>query len=301
MTPYHSTGDLAEWLGAILAEPVALTPAVEDYVSGTFGNSDLESILKDEDSSEIDSLLELVFYPDLAAKDRYESRWGDRRFSLQDMAAVIDAICETRIRTSVAVPARGGAVAIVLPAFVIEAFVRRLNITWQPGTDLQACLERHSGHRRIIRIRVHLRHARLAWHSGQAHLIDRFLADMPPEPDDFESSLLFLLEILPELSQSSDAFDFLMAKKYFYFQSLCKAENFERKRRSTNMETLMLQGNRAAHGSIEQWRRHMQQIDHLCRTLFGRTRFFHQPNVRSVDLGHAGTGPRIDRIIRQLS
>jgi hypothetical protein len=235
MTSYDRTRDLAGWIGAILTEPVVLTPAVEDYVSGTFGNSDLNAILEDEDSSEIDSLLELVFYPDLAVKDRFESRWGDHRFSRKDMTTVINSICKTRFRASVTAPGNDGTVTIVLPAFVIEAFVRRLNITWQPGTDLQSCLERHSGHRHITRIRVHLRHARLTWHTGQVDLIDRFLADMPPEPDDFESNLLFLLGILPELTEIGDAFDFLMAKKYFYFQSLCKAEDFERRRQSSNM------------------------------------------------------------------
>ena len=301
MTPYKKTRDLARWTIGVLTEPVALPPTVEDYMYGTFGSSDLESILKDEDSSEIDSLLELLFYPDLAVKDRFESRWGDHRFTAQDRDAIVDSICETPIRASVMVPGHGGTVAIVLPAFVIEAFVRRLNITWQPGAELQSCLERHSAHRHITRIRSHLRHARLAWHTGQVNLIDRCLTGMSQEADGFESNLLFLLEILPELPESSDAFDFLVAKKYFYFQALCKAEDFERKRRSSNMEIMMLQGNRAAYGSIAQWRRHMRQIDHVCRTLFGRTRFFQQPNALSVDRGHAGTEPRIDKIIQQLS
>jgi hypothetical protein len=47
---------------------------------------------------------------------------------------------------------------------------------------------------------------------------------------------------------------------------------------------MMLQGNRAAHGGIAQWRIQMQQVDRICQTLFGRTQFFQQPDARSIDL-----------------
>jgi hypothetical protein len=49
------------------------------------------------------------------------------------------------------------------------------------------------------------------------------------------------------------------------------------------MEIMMLQGNRAAHGSISQWRLKMQHIDRICQVVFGRTQFFQQPNAQSID------------------
>jgi hypothetical protein len=274
---------LARWLGSALTEGIVLDRAVEDYVSGTFGCCDMAHILESADSSEVDSLLELLFYPDLEMRIRFESRWGRERFDRQALETVIKQVRATPITATIAYPGDGGSLRIELPAFVIEAFIRRLNIAWRPPSDLQSCLNTHSRHQHFIPMCVHLRHARMEWHAGQVRLIERFMTNVPESARDLESDLLFLLEILPEFAPDSDPFEFLMAKKLFYFQSLCKAEEFERKRRASNMEILMLQGRRAAHGSISQWRRHMQRVDRICRALFGRTQFFQQPEAQSVN------------------
>lgn len=275
---------LARWLGSVLAEGIVLNQTVEDYVSGTFGCCDLAHILETADSSEIDSLLELLFYPDLEMKVRFESRWGRERFDRQALETVIERVSARPITATITAPSDGSAIHIALPAFVIEAFIRRLNITWHPTSELQACLNENSRHRHFIRMCVHLRHARVEWHAGQVRLIGRFMIEMPEKAEDLETDLLFLLDILPEFAPNCDPFDFLVTKKFFYFQSLCKAEDFEQKRQASNMEIMMLQGNRAAHGSISQWRLQMQQVDRICQALFGRTHFFQQPNARSIDV-----------------
>jgi hypothetical protein len=217
-------------------------------------------------------------------KIRFESRWRRERFDRQDLETVIELASARPIRATILTPSDGSNIRIELPVFVIEAFIRRLNIAWQPTADLQTCLDANSRHRHFIRMCVHLRHARVEWHTGQVRLIGQFMTKMPEKAEDLETDLLFLLDILPEFAPNRDPFDFLVAKKFFYFQSLCKAEDFERKRQASNMEIMMLQGNRAAHGSISQWRLQMQQVDRICQALFGRTQFFQQPDARSIEL-----------------
>jgi hypothetical protein len=301
MTAHDRTIELAQWIDSVLSESILLPQSVQDYMAGTFGSSDLAQILETADSSEIDSLLELIFYPDFELKIRYEDRWGDTIFGPQDQEAVIASVCATPLTVNIIISADGSALPIDLPDFVIEAFIQRLRIDWQPSAVLKTCLARRAHHRHITRIRVHLRDARLSFHTGQVKLIDRFLEKMPSDAKDFESSLAFLLEIIPELAQDGDHYAYLTAKKFFFFQSLCKAEDFERKRQSSNMEIMILQGNRAAHGNIDQWRRQMRQTDRICRTLFGRTQFFQQPDARAVDLGSGETAQRIADIMRQLT
>ncbi|MGD9008989.1 MAG: hypothetical protein PVG41_13760 [Desulfobacteraceae bacterium] len=274
---------LARWLGSVLAEGNVLSQSVEDYMSGTFGCSDLAHILETADSGEIDSLLELLFYPDLEMKDRFESRWGHERFDPQALETVIELASATPISATITTPSDGNTIHIELPEFVIEAFIRRLNIAWQPTPDLQTCLDENSRHPYFTRMCVHLRHARVPWHAGQVGLIGRFITKMPETAENLETDLTFLLDILDEFAPNCDPFDFLAAKKFFYFQSLCKAEDYERKRQASNMEIMMLQGNRAAHGSISQWRLKMQHIDRICQVVFGRTQFFQQPNAQSID------------------
>jgi hypothetical protein len=166
------------------------------------------------------------------------------------------------------------------PEFALASFVERLNITWQPHRPLVQALQNHPPDQRRLRLRVHLRNARIEWIPEQIELISRFLSKMPAESNDLDELLRFLTRLAPDLDEGVDLFDFLMGKKFICFQSLCKAEDYERKRQASNMETMMLQGARSAFGSIEQWRREMRQIDTISQTIFGQTQFFQQP-VRS--------------------
>lgn len=301
MTTHDRPIALARWLGSVLAETIVLSRRVEEYMSGTFGGCDLASILETADSGEIDSLLELLFFPDIEMKVRFEARWGHERFDRQALETVIELASARPIMATITTPSDGSCIHIELPAFVIEAFIRRLNIAWNPTSDLQACLDANSRHRHFIRMCVHLRHAHVDWHAGHVRLIEQFMTKMPEMAENLETDLIFLLDILPEFAPNRDPFDFLAAKKFFYFQSLCKAEDFERKRQASNMEILMLQGNRAAHGSISQWRRLMQQVDRICQVIFGHTQFFQQPNAQSVNLTEGNTVTRIQNVLRRLS
>ena len=62
----------------------------------------------------------------------------------------------------------------------------------------------------------------------------------------------------------------------------------------------MLQGARAAHGSVAQWRHQMQLIDNICRALYGRTRYLSQPNNVHVDIRQSDTGWDMDEVLRSL-
>ncbi|MBI5062821.1 MAG: hypothetical protein HZB87_04990 [Desulfatitalea sp.] len=175
---------------------------------------------------------------------------------------------------------------LVVPDFALAAFVQRLNISWQPCPALSGVLDRRLDDTQRPRVRAILRHARVTWHAHRVHLIDLFLARMSSTADEFEPDLVFLCALLNEFQPEHSPFDFLMAKKRFYFNALCKAQAFEQRLRSGNMEVLMLQGARAAHGDIAQWRAWMGQVDRISTALFGGTRYFQEP--LAVDLNLEG-------------
>ncbi len=294
--------DLLQWLTALLGSGLRICEAVSTYLEATFGTADLASVLAGEDSSEIDSLLELIFFPDMETQLRYEARWGDVPFSGNDQDEVIRLLGTATIAVPLTGHRAGGHTPVVIaPDFVLEAFVRRLNICWQPDQRLVQILNDCHPRDNRNRMRVHLRNARLEWRPEQVALICQFLSEMPRGSPDLETLLCFLITLLPDLAAGMDFFDFLVAKKFFCFQALCKAEDFERRRQSSNMETMMLQGTRSAHGSIEQWRQQMRQIDRMCQSLFGRTHFFQDPAGQYVNLGNENNRKTVQAIMRVLS
>ena len=294
--------ELLQWLTALLDSGLHICEAVLTYLEATFGTADLASVLTGEDGSELDSLLELIFFPDTGIQLRYEARWGDVPFSNHDQDQVIRRLGSATIAVPLTGHRVGGrAIVVMAPDFALEAFVRRLNICWQPDQRLVQILNNRHPRDTRNRMRVHLRNARLAWRPEQVALTCQFLSELPHDSPDLETLLCFLITLLPDLAAGMDFFDFLVARKLFCFQALCKAEDFERRRQSSNMETMMLQGTRSAHGSIEQWRQQMRQIDRICQALFGRTHFFQHPAGQCVDLGNENNRETVQTIMRVLS
>ena len=274
---------LADWLRQVLAAGIRMDAQVAGQLVTTFGSDDLSTVLADPYGSETASFLELIFYPDRQLRERYERHWGPSHFSPRDEAVVIDALCTPPVETRLFAGRQRTPLRLAVPDFALAAFVRRLKIAWQPPAPLRPLWQRLSDTEGGEGIRAMLRHSRLSWRDVQVAATDRFLDAMPRDTADFEACFTFLLSILDQIEPDQSSFDFLIARKLFFFQGLCKAERFERLRRSSNMETLMLQGNRAAHGSIDQWREQMRRVDQICIAMFGRTRFFHPPAEEQLD------------------
>lgn len=289
---------LSRWITGELEDGIGLTDDVLNYLDATFGTEDLSSVLADADDSEVDSLLELIFYPDVTLQLRYEARWGREIFTENDRETVMALLCAAPVVAGITLPGTQQKISIPVPTFASRSFVQRMNICWQPPAELAQAIEKHCTEDDGLMTRVQLRNARLNWHEAQISLMNRYLSLLPTEYETFASDLDFLISILSELTCGGDSYTFLIDKKFFYFQSLCSAEDYERKRMSSNMEIMMMSGARSAHGSIDQWRQFMRRIDRICQALFGRTQFFQQPDSHCVDLQN---GLNMQDVTRLLS
>lgn len=289
---------LGRWLRRQLEHGVNITEEVFGYLEATFGTRDLAAVLADEDASEVDSLLELLFYPDTDLQLKFEARWGRESFSEQDRKAIVDTLCGDPPQAHLALPGAEFPLSLPVPAFACRTFVERLRICRKLPPRLDKILEARPEAEADMMTRVQLRNSRLTWHDDQVALLEQFLTRMPAASRNFSADLGFLISILPEMSKGDDAYAFLVGKKFFYFKALCSAEDFERKRAASNMEIMMMSGARCAHGNVEEWRRLMRQVDRICRALFGRTEFFQQPDSRYINLRENGT---IRDVIQKLS
>jgi hypothetical protein len=294
---------LSLWLRKELESGLPVDDDVLAFMQATFGTNQLEELWPCVGDSETDSLLELIFYPDSALQTRFENQWGDTVFSYTDQQAVIALLTAPPPAAILRLPGDSAPLQCTVPDFAVEAFVQRLNITWQPAPTIKQALTNHLEQEQSTAARVLLRHATIAWHERQVELTAHFIRHMPAEAHDYAQCLGFLLAILSELGIHEDPYTFLVSKKRFCFQSLCKAEDFEQRRRKTNMEILMMQGERAAHGDIEQWRFWMRTIDRICLALFECTEFFHQPTEHGIDLQQSAENQsaQLQSVIRMLS
>jgi hypothetical protein len=287
---------MTRWMQHVLENDIRLDAALRDHLEATFGSPDPSDVLADPTSSEAASFLELLFFPDDAIHLDFERRWGEERFSEGDEARLVQSLERAAVTAAIEPPSGGVPLEIEVPDYALAAFVRRLNLTWRPPVALLEMVPGTVAAEDVWPVRARLRRIRVAWHPGQIALIERFLARFPRAERDHEACFDLLAAMLAELGPTEAPFDFLVARKYRFFQNLCKIERFERLLQRSNMETLMLQGNRAAHGSKAQWREQMRLVDRLCRQLYGQTPFFRQPSEASLD----DTGRSADQIMGDL-
>lgn len=250
-------------------------------MEATFGTVDPQTLLCHAHDCETASFFELLFFPGMVAKTDYESQWGDQRLPSPMVDRLVEALSARPLTAVIAVSGRDTPIVLEVPEFAISGFVRRLRIDWQPPPALDDLCRNLGRTSAALRARVLVRHARVRWHPNQTDLVKLLFNQIPLSADDFEAVLSFTLSLLPELAPDADPYAYLVDRKGLYFQSLGKAEAFERYRQANNMEILMLQGARAAHGSIDHWRQLMARIDRICIALFGRSHYFQPPETDS--------------------
>lgn len=280
---------LVQWIRQFLLQGIPVTAPVRAFMRATFGGCDLAGIFATAEACERDTLLELLFFPDTALCLQYEHAWGDQVFAEADLEAIVDALTADGLRTSIDSEPPNTPYVCEVPSFIWRTFLQRLNITWRAPAALRRAIDNLRDRRWAATIIMQLRRARLVWHPGQIDMVLAWVARAADYTSQAHEELPWLLVLLPELKPQQSASDFLLAKKAFFFEALCRAEAFEQRSREP-MELLMVQGYRAGCGSVAEWRAQMARIDRLSLRLFGRTTFFQRSAEQWVDLP-VGRGP----------
>jgi hypothetical protein len=105
---------------------------------------------------------------------------------------------------------------------------------------------------------------------------------------------------LEALKEDNGIFEALMARKKSYLKNLQRTVQFEARLRKNNMETLMLQGKRAAFIDKVEARKKIDIIDRISRAVFGRTEYF-EPSWVEEESIELRSDQDIQDIIRTLS
>ncbi len=257
-----------------------LTDAILDYIDASLFPPEpdrLASFLADDTNSERDSLLDLIFFPDLAVQMDLEPLLEASRCSAGDKNEVHDRLMARAIHARVNLPDGRKLASLLVPDFIKSQYLERLNIAWQidprVATAIDKCLSAANG--TIIKVR--LRNAGICTRSGHGVFLCRFFERMADSDPDYLACLDLALSILQTADEGVDVYDLLIEHKRSLFRSLQQARRFETLLGQSNMETLMLQGVRAPHVSPNTLMQHMRRVDLICFGIFGKTEAIDMP------------------------
>lgn len=293
---------LEDAIETIWQQGLALTLDAQHYIDSTISNPslpELEEILCDESNCEKDSLLELIFFPDQTLQVQLEDLLEGHDFGTEDEENLSRALIAKRLQTTLLFPAGRGRLPLAVPDWAVGRFISRLNISKKPDPALVDAIRRYVPQPYQALCRVKLRNTRFKFTRNKISFLGLFFKKMAAEFRIVFSAYDFLLDFLDELEDDSDLYRTLTQKKRFYFQNLQKTERFSAQLKSSNMETLLLQGVRMPYFNTDEARRRMGLIDAICYAVFGKNDFLETGG--SIDLGEFDRESGLEAVLKILS
>lgn len=243
MAPHESDRcrELALGVGEIFQNGLVLGGDALHYMDSVAGCGDpaeLPAILCDEDHPEQRSLLELVYFPDLAARMELEPILRCHTFYSEDLAQIAQQAL--RIAPHTRLLADSGTMEIETSRIGTDLFLSRLHPLRAPDAEIANLLEEKLPREQALRCRVHLRACREPFSRPARRLLADFIQGLCREPD-FEEGLLHLLGLAPQISAHSDPVTALLSRRFQLESALDRAWQQEKDLASHAVETLLTQ------------------------------------------------------------
>jgi len=276
MTMPQHLKQLEHAIESIWRRGLALSPDALHYIDSTFSTPslpELAEILGDESNCETDSLLELIFFPDLPLQVQLEDLLENADFRVEDEEIISRALIAKRLRTTLFFPDGRGRLILAVPDGAVGRFISRLNISKNPDPAVVDAIRRHVPQPHQALCRVKLRNARFKFTPNKISFLSVFFERLAVPFRIVLSAYDFMLTFFEELEDDTDLYRALTQKKRSYFRNLQKVRSFEAQLQGSNMETLLLQGVRMPYINAEEARRRIALIDRICYAIFGKSDF----------------------------
>ena len=266
---------LAEEILSILRQGIRLGPEAVHFIDSTYSNpsfQEIANILEDDSDCERDALEELIFFPDESIQVRLEDLLESVDLDLKGVQAVGEILLRKERRSTVYFPNTVKPLFLQMPRSAVGQFLTRLNISQRLDTALVDAIHKNVSEKARALAKVKLRNFRKTPTGSQLPFLRAFFKKMNTSDAELIECLELVLDVLDDLKNNADIFSGLMARKRFYFKSLLKADRFETKLKKSNMEILMLQGQRAPCVDKSDAIKKMALLDKVSLSVFGNTR-----------------------------
>lgn len=303
-TSQYNFSKMAKHIRATFDNGFRIDDAVCRYLENTLPDPSpaaVAAILKDADDSESHSLIELVFFPDEDMQITLEPLVGSVDVTRQDQRDLIDHLTAIPIDTSIYFPVHGKRIHLTMPEMGVRQFVKRLNLTYHLSLKLTQSIENNLPEAVGLKARVLLRNTSKCFSDRQTNLLAEIFKNLDHTLADYWDCINFMLNVLPEITPQTNAHNFFIKKKQEHFRLVQKAEQFMENLHRSNMETLMLQGERAVNIDSHHSRKAMRWIDQICAALFGHRDYFQSALEEEIEINSSDSRSALSEIITRLS
>jgi hypothetical protein len=263
---------LIDEIEAIFIAGIPIDSGVLRFVS-TMGETPSHAffarILTDGGDCEAESLIALIFSPDEAMQGQLEALLETEHFDATDEKSVIEMLTNRHPEARLFLSWETEPVRVSVPSGAISAFVSRLHIERKLSPRLIAAIESQSSWQTQTLLKVWLRNNDLSQTASEIDFLCLFFKKMKETSADFFPCFDFLLAFLGECPNETDYQAALIRVRQHYEQLADRARQFEVRLSKSNMETLMLLGDRPPVMGAAHAREKIESIDTLLHALYG--------------------------------
>jgi hypothetical protein len=264
---------VAEKISNLLNQGIELDTEVLGYIDSTFSNpswSELQQILADASDCELDSLLELIFFPSEGMQIQLEKCLEQCGLIKQDEMRVIAYIQENNPSVELFAATHKKGITIHSPPWAITQLVRRLNIDKRQPPRVIEAIDQFIPLHLQDRLKVCLRNKQKPLSENHLLLLCEFIEKSASGKTGFWGVFQFLVGLFDEIGDDVDLFAALAESKRACIESLQSVAKLEAQFEKSNMETMLMQGIRIPYIDKQAARQKLEMIDHICYTVFGK-------------------------------
>ncbi|MFW6415664.1 MAG: hypothetical protein ACOCZ2_05030 [Thermodesulfobacteriota bacterium] len=271
MTNQEKCRILAEAISSDLSQGITLAPETIQYIESTFGISTPPALFKlfqEQEETEKESILQLIFFPDRETRKRLEPILEREKFATEDIEEVASLLAKKIPIVSLYPPGVQEAIQTELQTEHAAGFVSRLYIQRKLPRYLSKIIDHNFSSEFATRIKVDLRCAKFEQNATNLELLETVfnrldLEDMPWK------LFNYILTLLEESKSNEDLWHFFKRKKIFIKQHLEKAKYIEKQVSSQPMELLMMQGVNTLSISSSELSDQLHMLQDICLQTFG--------------------------------
>ncbi|MFW6052928.1 MAG: hypothetical protein ACOC8I_03360 [Desulfosalsimonas sp.] len=300
----ETTLNIAEKIKARFQDGIRLGKDVVHYiesVTGARGAGELGLQLQsDEESCDIESLYELIFYPAEEDQVFLEPLLEEKAMGREDTGDIYRHLTEKEISTRLIFPDGTMTRKITVPESNIKQYVKRLRLARNIPERITEAIKNNITDRQLaLRARVRLRNARFCFSENIMLFLCSCLEKMPVKSEEDLERIQWVIDFLGRTGANADIYTSLMEEKSRAAEMLKLSSENEQRLSRQPVEALIMQGINIPCISADDAIRQISIIDQIALAVFGTTETADLQTP--VNLGSFDGRSDIDKVIRILS
>jgi len=262
---------LAEEISSLLSQGITLAPETMQYIESTFGVSTpegLSNLLQEQDDTEKEAVLQLIFFPSRETRERLEPTLEKEDFTSSDIQEIASVLTSTTPVVSLYHPFCSEKIGIDLEFEYAAGFVSRLYIQKKLPQYITNIIDNNFSSEFATGIKVGLRCAKFEQNTTNLELLETVFTRLDLEKLPWKL-FNYILTLLEESKSNEDLWQFFKRKKIFIKQHLEKAKYIEEQVSSQPMELLMMQGINTLSTSSSELGDQLHMLEDICLQTFG--------------------------------